>query len=300
MKVLKSRRPNADTHYPRGIVTWRVLVIERSDELRDYYDEMQRRGLRRGSIDKAMSVLVRTELACGHPLIEATTVELRDWLDHLDLAAKSRYAYISHMSSFWRWALIEERATKNPTLRLTRPKLRPGLPRPVPHDDLATLLAQAPTAELRAMITLAAHAGLRCMEIAGLQASEILEHTVPPVLVVSHGKGDKPRIIPISAQTIEALHAHGIPSYGPVFRDTNAKEYQPSRVSHALRRHMHACGVIASAHQLRHAFGTEVYRRSGDLRMTQELMGHSSPATTAGYTAWAQDKAAGVIDTMFT
>jgi integrase/recombinase XerC len=272
----------------------------RSPELHDYQAEMRRRALRETSIDKGMSVLVRVEYAVGHSLIESTTIELRDWLDGLDLGAKTRYAYISHLSSFWRWALTEERATKNPTLRLSRPKLRPGLPRPVPPADLATLLELAPNTEVRAMVVLAAHAGLRCMEIAGLRADEVMQHLEPPVLVITHGKGDKPRVVPISAMTIEALRAHGLPAYGHVFTDQYGKGLTPSKVSHVLRGYMHDVGVHASAHQLRHAFGTEVYRRSGDLRMTQELMGHSSPSTTAGYTAWAQDKASAVVDTLFT
>lgn len=251
-------------------------------------------------MDKTMSVLVRAEVAVGHPLIESTTLELRDWLDGRKLSAKTRYAYISHLASFWRWALADERATKNPTLRLSRPRLRQGLPRPVPNKDLVILLEQAPSAELRAMVVLAAHAGLRCMEIAGLRADEILQHLEPPVLVITHGKGDKPRVIPISALTIETLRAFGVPSYGPLFRTDDGQPYAPWKVSHMLRTHIHNCGINASAHQLRHSFGTEVYRRSGDLRMTQELMGHSSPSTTAGYTAWAQDKAAGVVDTLFT
>ena len=279
---------------------WRALMATRSPELKEFSAEMERRSLRPGTIGKRMSVLVRCEIALEHPLIEATTIELRDWLDGHKLQAKTRYSYISHLSAFWTWALLDERATKNPTLRLTRPKLRPGLPRPVSTDDLATLIIQAPNAELRAMVVLAGHVGMRCMEIAGLLAPDVLEHLHPPVLVVAHGKGDKPRVVPISESTVAALCAHGVPPHGPVFVDPEGTALTPWKVSHMLREHMHKCGVNASAHQLRHAFGTEVYRRSGDLRMTQELMGHASPTTTAGYTAWAQDRAASVVATLFT
>lgn len=273
---------------------------ERSAELQEYHLEMHRRALRPGSIDSRMSVLVRCELAVDHPLIEATTDELRAWLDKHQLHAKTRYAYISHLASFWRWALAEERAVKNPTLRLTRPKLRRSLPRPISTEDLATLINQAPNAEIRAMVTLAGYAGLRCMEIAGLDASDIMEHLKPPVIVVAHGKGDRPRVMPVPIAILVALKAHGVPPYGPVFHDETGGPLQPWKVSHMLRDHMRSCDVVGSAHQLRHAYGTEVYRRSQDLRLTQEMMGHSSPATTAGYTAWSQDKAAGVIDTLFT
>lgn len=274
---------------------------ERSADLQEYHLEMGRRALRPTSIDKRMSVLVRCEVAIKHPLIDATTDELRTWLDRHQLGAKTRYSYISHLAAFWKWALIEERIAKNPTLRLTRPKLRRSLPRPISNEDLATLIAQAPNAEIRAMVTLAGYAGLRCMEIAQLDAADIMEHLTPPVLIVTHGKGDRPRVMPIPQAILAALRTHGVPPYGPVFRDDSGDALPAWKVSHLLRDHMTACGVVGSAHQLRHAYGTEVYRRSGnDIRMTQELMGHSSPATTAGYAAWAQDKAAGVTDTLFT
>lgn len=286
--------------YPEGQTTWRMLMCGRSAELQEYHREMGRRALRPGSIDARMSVLVRCELAVGHPLIESVTDELRDWLDRRPLNAKTRYAYISHLASFWRWALAEELVARNPTLRLTRPKLRRTLPRPISTEDLRTLIDQAPTAEIRAMVTLGGYAGLRCMEIAGLDASDIMEQMKPPVLVVTHGKGDKPRIVPMSMTIVVALRAHRVPSYGPVFHDEHGDPLMPWRVSHILRTHMQTCGVTGSAHQLRHAFGTEVYRRSHDLRLTQELMGHSTPIPTAGYVAWAQDHAAEVVAELYT
>lgn len=272
-----------------------------SVELREFRVEMGRRSLLATSIDKRISILVRCETAMGHPLIEATTDELRDWLDAHKLVARSRYSYISHLASFWRWALIEERATRNPTLRLTRPKMRRSLPRPVSRDDFLRVLDQAPTKQLRAMVALAGYAGLRCIEIARLDASDIMEHLDPPVLVVAKGKGDTPRVQPMPVALIDALRAHGVSAHGAVFRDEVGTQVSAGRVSHMLREHIHACGVEASGHQLRHAYGTEVYRRSGnDLRMTQEMLGHQSPATTAGYTAWSPDKAASVVDTLFT
>lgn len=271
-----------------------------SVELREFRAEMVRRALLATSINKRISILVRCETALDHPLIDATTDELRDWLDAHKLVARSRYSYISHLASFWRWALIEERATRNPTLKLTRPKMRRTLPRPVSTDDLRLLLDQAPSKQVRAMICLAAFAGLRCIEIATLDAGDVMGHLSPPVLVVTHGKGDKPRVQPMPAPIIDALRSHGIPAHGPIFRDRHGNRFTASMISHMLRSHMHHCGVIASGHQLRHSFGSEVYRRSRDLRMTQELLGHASPATTAGYTAWAQDQAAEIVDELFT
>ena len=47
-----------------------------------------------------------------------------------------------------------------------------------------------------------------------------------------------------------------------------------------------ALGVSATAHQLRHWFATNLYQKTRDLRLTQEMMGHADPSTTAIYTAF--------------
>lgn len=260
-----------------------------------------RRGLTAGSIDKRMNVLTRCETAVGVPLIDATTDQLERWLDdHRGIQPRTRYSYISHLAAFYRWAQLDELTDRDPTVRLVRPKVRLGLPRPIATDDLHRLIDQAPTAELAAMLHLASHAGLRCMEIAGLDGPEVMYHRDPPVVFVVAGKGGRQRVVPMGPALCESLQRHGIPLTGPMFRRADGRRREPWSVSHLLRAHIHGCGVTASAHQLRHAFATELYARSGnDLRMTQDLLGHSSAATTSIYTAWSQVRAAEVVRTLF-
>lgn len=268
--------------------------------LGEFRRECVRRAHQPSSIDKRMSLLLRTEAGIGKRLIEADTADLRGWLDGRKLHPRTVYSYISHWASFWRWAILEGHADVDPTLRLTRPKLRVGLPRPISTPDLEVLIAEAGTDELRGMLYLAAHAGLRCMEIAGIDGPEVMDHRDPPVVVVVNGKGGKQRIVPMGQELVAALRGHGIPRSGPLFRTVSGERYKPWQISHILRAHMHDCGVDASGHQLRHAYATAVYRKSGgDLRMTQELLGHASPATTAIYTAWSQEAAAKVVDGLY-
>jgi integrase/recombinase XerC len=267
--------------------------------LPEYRRELHRRAQMPRSIDKRLSLLLRTEAATDKDLHTVTTEDLRGFLDARKLTARTRYSYISHWASFFKWALLEGHVTVDPTLRLARPKIRVGLPRPVSNADIAYLIENAPNDELAAMILLASYAGLRCMEIAGLDASDVLEHVDPPALVVAHGKGDKPRVLPIGPEIVAALRAHGIPKYGPVFVRRDGERREPWDVSHMIRRHLYDCNIEASAHQLRHTYATAVYRQSGDLRMTQELLGHSSPATTAIYTAWSQDRAYAIVSNLY-
>ena len=53
----------------------------------------------------------------------------------------------------------------------------------------------------------------------------------------------------------------------------------------AVSEHIRRCGIDGTLHQGRHSFGTELARVSHDLMLVQQLMGHASPTTTAGYIA---------------
>jgi integrase len=66
-------------------------------------------------------------------------------------------------------------------------------------------------------------------------------------------------------------------------------------VSRQISGFFRALDMEWTAHNLRHWFGTEVYAACRDLRVTQEMMGHANPTTTAGYTAWSPEVADGVV-----
>lgn len=249
---------------------------------------MRRRNLAAGTIDKRMSVARRLSEFAGASLFCVTTEQIEAWLDSRSISARTRYTDISHLSAFYRWAVREGLLETDPTTRIDRPKVPAGLPRPIDTDDLRYALRQSPTPEMTAMLHLAAFGGLRCAEIAGMNVED-----VGPEMMLVHGKGGKDRVVPVHPLVRAAVRALPGRSYGPLF-DLNAWQ-----VSHAIRGHLHACNVRASAHQLRHWFGTTAYETSGgDLRMVQELLGHSSPTTTAIYTRWARGRSLDVVSAM--
>ena len=138
------------------------------------------------------------------------------------------------------------------------------------------------------MLHLAAFAGLRCAEIAALRSEDINGD-----MMLVNGKGGKQRVVPVHPLIHAALRAVHAPAYGSIF------DMLPWQVSHAIRGHLTACGISASAHQLRHWFATTAYEQSGhDLRMVQDLLGHSSPTTTAVYTRWARGRSLDVVTSM--
>lgn len=250
---------------------------------------MRRRNLSPGTIDKRASVARRLTVYAGVPMTDVTTEQVEDWLDSRHTSARTRYTDISHVSAFFRWAIREELVDRDPTTRIDRPKVNAGIPRPIATDDLRRALLQSPTPELTAILHLAAFAGLRCAEIAALDWADINGD-----MMLIHGKGGKQRVIPVHPLITASLHAlPGRRAYGSVF-DLSAVQ-----VSHTIRHHLVDCGIVASAHMLRHWFATRAYEESGsDLRMVQELLGHSSPTTTAMYTRWSRTRAVDVVASM--
>lgn len=223
---------------------------------------------------RTLTVLDR-ELPFG--LEEASPEELVAWLWRDGLSAGSRETYYGCMAGFYRWAFEAEYFDFDPTAKVPRPKVPRRLPRPVTDEQLHTLLSDAAD-PYRLWCLLAAYAGLRCVEISRLHREHVNERTI----TIERGKGDKPRVVPTHPAIwteVSGLHA------GPI------TELDAHRVS--IHFVLYANRTLAmkgvSLHRLRHWFGTNVQRKGKDLRVTQELMGHASPATTAGYALVSAD-----------
>lgn len=235
--------------------------------------------------------LRRLERMLG-PLELVTEEALADWWDGLAVGAGSRVTYAAHVSSFYRWLVLDRRRLDDPSARLIRPRLRRRLPRPIADEHLRRAMRTAEP-PVSIWLALAAYMGARACEIAALRGEDV---RLDLGVVILHGKGDKQRIVPLHPVVRVALA--GQLADGPVFFNTKGDLLTANTVSQRANRYLHALGVPESLHQLRHWFGTAVYRKSLDLRLTQELMGHESPTTTAGYAAWSPDAAARVVNSL--
>jgi len=226
------------------------------------------------------------------PLADATTTDVERFLDGRSICVRTRYTWLSHLSCFYRWGMRRDHFTADPTARIDRPRLPRLLPRPISDDNLTAAIGAADH-RLRAMLLLASHMGLRCCEISRLHANDVIDTADAPMILV-HGKGAKDRMIPLHPLVLTALGP--LPHRGFLFRRPSSLEpLSPAEVSILVRRHLHDQGIDATGHQLRHWFATRVYRATRDLRLTQELLGHASPTTTACYTAWATGDAAAAV-----
>jgi site-specific recombinase XerD len=268
-----------------------------------YRRDCQRRDLSPRTIDVYRTNLVLWITWLGTtPVLDAKPGQVESWIDSRDLAGRSRYQNLSLVSSFYRWAMRNELTERDPTALIPRPKVRQGMPRPIQTDDLELAIGQA-DARMRLWLLLAAYQGLRCKEIAGIRTDDLLLEREPPMLLVSSPKGRRERLLPVHADVETALRRFTGQSrqrghtnqYLFPFPAGSTRAIRPEYVSTKINAYLRYLGIDATAHQLRHWFGTEVYGASRDLRMTQQLLGHSSPTTTAIYADWSPGEAVGIV-----
>lgn len=185
----------------------------------------------------------------------------------------------------------------DPLALLPAPRRERKLPHALTLEEVELLLAQ-PQGEAplslrdRAMFELAYGSGLRVSELVGLQRSQ-LDLSGRAVSVI--GKGDKQRVVPFGRKALDALRAwleRGRPQlvrqarHDRVF--VNYRGAALSRMGYwkVLRTRARAAGLSTRVHPhaLRHTFATHLLHGGADLRVVQELLGHSSITTTAIYT----------------
>ena len=224
------------------------------------------------------------------------TEDLERWLDSLGISARTRATYVSEIRVFYAWAADDARYIRsNPARALSVPRRRRYLPRPIPDVELATALAEAEP-RLLAILALMAYEGLRCVEVSRLRGEDVDARLM--VLRVERGKGGKQRVVPLHPETLAALRAYRLPAKGPVFVPTGqgghdtGKPLRPGTISDVV-----SAGLPGAytAHQLRHWFGTHFYQLCKDLLLTQQVMGHEQPSTTAVYAAADTSAAAAVV-----
>ncbi len=270
------------------------------DELLDVHLEAcARRGLRPATVKARRQIVTRHARALALApagTVTATADEVAVWYAGLELGPGARGVELSHVRSWYQWQVREDLRVDDPTVRLDPPRVPRGLPRPIGDRELERAICAADD-RVRAMLCLAACAGLRASEIAGLAGEDVHAQAEPPILHVADGKGGHQRVVPLAGEVHLALELHGLPASGPVFprRRPPAGPVSGREVSRICNAHLRRSGAAATLHQLRHWFATNVYRQSLDLRLTQELLGHRSPNTTQRYAAWTPERGASVV-----
>lgn len=237
--------------------------------------------------------LARLESACGCPPIDITAAMLSTWYADRakHLSARSQNTELTSARAFYRWAVNQGHRADDPTVMLPRPILVPGRPRPMPVPDVLRCVA-ASSGRTHAAVVCAAYAGMRAIEVAHAERSWLSDDAQTVTIV---GKGGRSRVVPAHPLVVRAFHGTGSRIFPRLTYRADGVA-SPGLVSQAMNKWLHDVMQLPDTfHSLRHFFGTQLYRETRDLRMVQELMGHSSPQTTAVYADYFRPDAARAV-----
>ena len=220
------------------------------------------------------------------------------WLGELGMGDASQARIISGLRSFFKFCLIENIVSHDPSVLLESPKLRKSLPDTLSFEEIEQIIAQIDLSKPeggrnKAIIETMYSCGLRVTELVNLKISN-LYLDVGFVRVI--GKGDKERLVPIGSSAIKYINIYrqSIRIHIPVkkgFEDIlflNRRGGKLTRVMVFLfiKGLVKKAGIRKniSPHTFRHSFATHLVEGGADLRAVQEMLGHESITTTEIYT----------------
>lgn len=220
------------------------------------------------------------------------------WVAELGMTVASQARIVSGLRSFFKYCVIEQICTKNPTELLEAPKLQRKLPEVLSFAEIEMMIAaidlSAPEGTRnRAIIETMYSCGLRVSELVNLRLSGLY---IDLGFVRVIGKGDKERLVPIGKDALKFIKIYGESTRvhisikkgeeDIVFLNRNGKRLSRVMIFYIIKNLAVQAGIIKniSPHTFRHSFATHLVEGGADLRAVQEMLGHESITTTEIYT----------------
>jgi len=219
-------------------------------------------------------------------------------IGEMEMAATSQARIISGIKSFYKYCVLEQICSNNPTTLLPTPKTSRKLPDVLSFEEIEDLighidLSKPEGGRNKAILETMYSSGLRVTEAINLKIS-CLYLDVGFIRVV--GKGDKERLVPIGSDAIkfiklykDTIRVHQTPAKDCediLFLNNRGKGLSRVMIFYIIKDLILKTGIkkSISPHSFRHSFATHLVEGGADLRAVQEMLGHESITTTEIYT----------------
>jgi integrase/recombinase XerD len=220
------------------------------------------------------------------------------WVAELGMTQTSQARIISGVRAFYKYCLLEDIATKDPTTLLEAPKLLRQLPDVLSFEEIEAIIARIDLStpeggRNKAILETLYSCGLRVSEVVNLKLSQ-LYFDVGFIRVV--GKGNKERLVPIGSSAIKyiSIYKNNIRVHQAVkpgeedilFLNRRGRRLTRVMIFLIIKDLVKQAGInkTISPHTFRHSFATHLVEGGADLRAVQEMLGHESITTTEIYT----------------
>ena len=244
-------------------------------------------------------------------LAEVTRVDVEEFrrhLDHIGLAPASVTRCVVAVRNLHRFAVGSGQLQADVTAGMSPGTRSRRLPKALTMDQVESLLAAPDTSTVEglrdaALLELLYGTGARVSEVCALDVDDIRPVLDDPDLGLRLiGKGDKERIVPLgsyAAKAVDAWLIRGRPAWAEIgngehalLLNTRGRRLSRQSAWAVIRRAGEAARLDVehlSPHSLRHSYATHLLDGGADVRVVQELLGHSSVTTTQIYTLVTAD-----------
>ncbi len=238
----------------------------------------------------------------GKSIPSLTIAQLSDfvaWLGQFDLSPASTARCIVAVKMFFKYLQLEGVLVDNRAELLGSQKLWERVPEVISPRDIDNFLTAPKTIEPmclrdRAILEILYATGCRVSEISNVLISNV---RLKQRFLKCEGKGNKQRIAPLGDAAIETISAYvrqlrpRLAALRPLesdwlFLSRSGRQLRREAIWELVKKYAAIAGISAkvSPHTLRHSFATHLLAGGADLRQVQEMLGHSSIATTQIYT----------------
>lgn len=225
------------------------------------------------------------------------------YVAELGLAAHSQARMLSGIKAFFKYLMLENEISEDPTELLESPRLPRKLPDVLSYEEIETMLSAIDHStpegtRNRAIMEVLYSSGLRVSELTDLQLTNC-HFDIGFLRII--GKGDKMRLVPIGKEAIKYTqiyldHVRGdiAPQKGSediVFLNRRGGQLSRVMIFLMIKDTAEKAGIHknVSPHTFRHSFATHLIEGGASLRAVQEMLGHESITTTEIYTHLDRD-----------
>ena len=220
------------------------------------------------------------------------------YIAELGLSPRSQARLLSGIKAFYKYLLLENEISADPTELIESPKLGRKLPHTLSIEEVDALIhavdLSKPEGERnKTMLEVLYSCGLRVSELINLKISNIYFNDG---FIRITGKGDKERLVPIGKQAIKCLdiYLNQVRNHQPIqtgcedfaFLNRRGKPLSRVMIFTIIKNLAEKISLqkTISPHTFRHSFATHLIEGGADLRAVQEMLGHESITTTEIYT----------------
>lgn len=232
-------------------------------------------------------------------VIQSDLQDFLIWINKLGMSARSQARILSGIHAFYKFLLLEDYISSDPTVLIESPRIGQKLPTVLSLQEIDALLSAIDMSKPegrrnKAMLETLYSCGLRVTELVELRLSNLFFKNGYIKVV---GKGDKERLVPISKKAIREitnyfpdrnsqLHKINKKSENIVFLNNRGNKLTRVMIFTIIKRLAEKIGLKKniSPHTFRHSFASHLVEGGADLRAVQEMLGHESILTTEIYT----------------